>query len=103
MAKKSIHKGLRAYRLNDDNPSGMRESAFAEQWRKEQEWGLLGHLLSKDNTEVSYSDRDAEVAATVIQWLGTNVGQGFLRKVQENIEAKEAELQAQATCPRCSR
>jgi hypothetical protein len=43
--------------------------------------GTLDYLLAKDcnfpNGEVTARDR--EVAATVIQWLGSSVGQCFLR------------------------
>lgn len=35
----------------------------------------------KDPAEVS--DRDREVAATVIQWLGSPVGNNFLRELLE--------------------
>jgi len=42
----------------------------------------LAHLLA-ENPNTFYppgpSDRDKMVAATVIQWLGSPVGQGFLR------------------------
>lgn len=69
------HIGLSPYRLGPkaDNP---REVAFAEQWSKEQEQGnVLRHLIGRD-----FSDRDAEVAATVIQWLGSNVGMSFIEE-----------------------
>lgn len=69
------HVGLSAYRLHPDqcNP---REVAFAAQWSLEQRQGnVLKHLLGRD-----YSDRDAAVAATVIQWLGSNVGMSFLEE-----------------------
>jgi len=73
---RSPHIGLSAYRLNpnQDNP---REVAFAEQWSKEQAEGrVLGHLIGND-----FTVRDATVAATVIQWLGSNVGMSFLEDV----------------------
>ena len=37
---------------------------------------LLSHLIGE-----KFSDRDAQVAATVIQWLGTNVGMSFIEDV----------------------
>lgn len=86
MHGKTIHTGVRHIRTESDGPSAIREKAFSEQWRAEQESDLLGHLLSNDNKTATYSDRDAEVAATIIQWLGTNVGQGFLMKVGKKIE-----------------
>ena len=70
------HEGFHKDRLrkNRDNP---REVAFAEQWIFENDWGprkckMLDALIP-DATK-----RDAEVAATIIQWLGSNVGMGFL-------------------------
>ncbi len=64
------HEGLHADRLlpRADNP---RERAFAAEWKK-QAPGTLGHLIG-DHTQ-----RDAEVAATIIQWLGSNVGMSFI-------------------------
>lgn len=72
------HIGLAADRLHPkaDNP---REVAFAKLWSYENTPGptrtpILASLVGKDFTE-----RDAQVAATVIQWLGSNVGISFLR------------------------
>lgn len=71
-----LHVGKWACRLapSQDNP---REAAFAAQWAKEQRDGrILDHLIGND-----CSPRDAMVAATVIQWLGSNVGMSFLELV----------------------
>lgn len=81
MANKQIHTGLKAYRLSDDGPSSDREKAFAEQWQQEQNQDLLAYLLGESNHKGEVSERDAQVAATVIQWLGTSVGQAFVEKV----------------------
>ena len=70
------HTGLHSHRLapEQNNP---REVAFAQQWQYENDRGPssqpLIELLIPDCT-----DRDARVAATVIQWLGSNVGMSFL-------------------------
>lgn len=82
MANQQIHSGLKAYRLGDDGPSSVREKAFAEQWQQEQIHELLAYLLGEANHKGEVSERDAQVAATVIQWLGTGVGQSFIEKVQ---------------------
>lgn len=69
---KHKHVGLAAKRLDpkQDNP---RELAFALQWQQENDQSdLLVSLLGKAGR------RDREVAATVIQWLGSNVGQSFI-------------------------
>lgn len=42
---------------------------------------MLEYLMGDGATRGVVSDRDELVAATVIQWLGSPVGQGFLRDV----------------------
>ena len=42
------------------------------------------------------SQRDADVAATVIQWLGTHVGQCFLLETIRKIEGTETAREARA-------
>lgn len=89
MPKSNIHVGLNAHRLTDDGLSTDREKAFAEQWQAEQEQHLLAYLLGENNQRGLVSDRDAAVAATVIQWLGSNVGNGFLERVRTTIAARK--------------
>lgn len=62
-----------------DNPE---EQRFALAWDAANRHGrVLAHLLSRgDSSHPPHpSDRDIQVAATVIQWLGSPVGQGFMR------------------------
>ena len=79
------NKGIRQYRFKD-NPL---ERCFAEKWDSLNSnvfngrldgRGLLDYIMAHNlmmpNGEVS--DRDRVVAATVIQWLGSPVGQDFL-------------------------
>lgn len=73
------HVGLSAYRLkpNQDNP---REVAFAVKWAEENKHpgqNILAHLIP------GYTDRDARVAATIVQWLGSNVGMSFLKEAMK--------------------
>lgn len=62
------------------------EARFKEIWEKfnEHDRTLLGYLLTPPERSQQYplepSDRDWLVANTVVQWLGTHVGQGFLRQ-----------------------
>lgn len=84
------HVGLNAHRLND-NPE---ERRFAEAWRGMQAGRLLDWLLTGIDQR-GYPDcastRDEQVAATVVQWLGSPVGQGFLRDLgYERAEEKGA-------------
>ena len=74
------NKGLHQYRFKD-NPL---EKAYAEQWEKDNKEGrILDYLLAKDPNypKDEVTDRDIEVAATVIQWLGSPCGQSFVEDV----------------------
>ena len=72
------HEGLFKHRLSREanNP---REAAFAKQWHQENNEKENRRLLN--NLVPIRTQRDATVAATVIQWLGSDVGMGFLRDV----------------------
>lgn len=72
----SRHRGRNTHRLLS-NPI---ERQVAEIWAKDNEKGqTLGRLLAQDYP----SDRDYQVAATVIQWLGSPVGQSFVVKLTQ--------------------
>ena len=74
------HKGVNAGRLTREPL----EARFAKQWQQQNDYGnTLAHILNVrgDGRPAEPSERDAEVAATVIQWLGSHVGQNFLRDV----------------------
>lgn len=68
-----------------------REVAFAEQWLEENDPTNRRFMLNNILAPVDHngqpqrgymaSARDREVAATMIQWLGTNVGMSFLQMV----------------------
>jgi hypothetical protein len=78
------YEGLHA-RRKAKNP---REKAFAKAWEKINENSLgdttlLDDLLSTDRFSPKPSERDYQVAATLIQWLGSHVGQCFLSQVEE--------------------
>ena len=71
-----------------DNPL---EQDFAEEWELQNTdhngnlngMQTLDYLLAKDrnNPMGEVTDRDREVAATVVQWLGSPVGQSMLSEV----------------------
>lgn len=83
------HEGCSPHRLNIHN---LEEMVFAEEWKKKCEmYNLLPYLLNENHGGAfvsGVSQRDAFVAATIVQWLGTNVGSGFLQVCLERI-AKE--------------
>lgn len=68
------HVGKSAYRL----ASNPREKVFAEAWEHENETcSTLGWLLCKESHGIA-TDEQMSTAATVIQWLGSPVGFGWL-------------------------
>lgn len=74
--------GLHVHRFKD-NPEEMR---FAEAWANQNDHGLtLAHLLDPRPMQTCLppepDNRDHVVAATVIQWLGSPVGQYFLQEL----------------------
>jgi len=77
-ARRLHHVGYDEHRLNVAYPDNG-EMAFAKAWvDKNAERGSCDFLplLIPQPTQ-----RDAKVAATIIQWLGTNIGSGFLAEV----------------------
>lgn len=82
------HIGLHANRIELNlqeiplHRNSYEEMAYAQQWAREneQEWPhlpVLASLLGRNATQ-----EEAILAATVIQWLGSNIGRCFLRGVQ---------------------
>lgn len=84
--------GIHARRLED--PLNALERAFAAEWEEENERGhVLAWLTTKEQGAWTRpgqlpTDRDREIAATVVQWLGSNVGRDFLCNVLTRPEAK---------------
>lgn len=72
------------------------ERVYLARWKAENRrrfgvnhgYGTLEWILSTDGgqTPARVSRRDAQVAASVVQWLGTNVGLGFILGCERRIE-----------------
>ena len=73
------HVGLHVYRFKG-NPD---EKRFAEAWEaiNQGSHGTLNCLLGDGQHPVKASDREAVVAATVVQWLGSPVGKVWLENL----------------------
>ncbi len=85
------NKGKWQHRFNDN----LNEKIIAELWEKENEKGrdnLLEYLLANDpnSPKGEVTERDREVVATVIQWLGSPVGEFFLKEF-ERLKKREIE------------
>lgn len=102
--KRIKHVSLSPERLK--HPAGVAERIFTDLWGKENDrklginggMALLEILLDKEKTlpgslrlrvPSDITQRDAEVAASVIQWLGTNCGQAFLFTVEKKIGKRD--------------
>lgn len=98
MIKKGKHWGVNTNRLKN-NPE---ENRFAQAWKTENDQGkLLDYLLDpafKGMMPGPSTEREAQVAATAIQWLGTPVGRSFLRDLGY-IQAEELLVQLEASIP----
>lgn len=85
MNTETKHIGLNQHRLS----SNQLERRFAEHWDDLNKRGdTLAWILNRFDSRGAQrkghvSARDADVAASVIQWLGSPVGQGFLAEVKE--------------------
>lgn len=75
------------------------EKLFAELWQKQNEEynrsTTLDYLLSETEDQhnpVPRSNEDHTKAATVIQWLGSPVGQGFLQELVYQAKRRKIDL-----------
>ena len=95
MTVKKAFQGANAHRYKE-NPL---EKAFAEKWQ-DMNTGPMGRVRTtldylldpsnRGNPNPPLSDRDWLVANTLIQWLGSPVGQNFLREVLLSNDAKHS-------------
>ena len=76
-----IEENLAMEKFDWNNP----EKTFAFMWQKIQEKGFLDGFFNNKSMDLrlNVTDRDRLVCASVIQWLGTNIGQSFLNEVLE--------------------
>ena len=74
---------------------GVAEEVYASEWARQnaiEPWlnhgqCLLELILSRPGkTWGDLTQRDAQVAASVVQWLGTNCGLGFIKECERKIE-----------------
>lgn len=78
-----LNQGLHVHRLQQNEL----ERKFAEEWEsrnvRNQGRDLIDYMLAVDNNRPcgEVTERDRQVVATVIQWLGSPVGQSFIDTV----------------------
>lgn len=86
---KPKHASLNFKRFNN-NPL---EKEFVKEWRElnknvwtsRLDYKHLIYIVSPNQPELAaISDRDIQIAETVIQWLGSTVGQYFVKTVMKN-------------------
>ena len=83
--KKIRHEGKHKLRLRSPRSNAL-EVVFAKEWKKLQKSSRLLETLMRDakgqrgrgDLDEMITQRDAVVAATIVQWLGSTVGQEFV-------------------------
>lgn len=74
--------------LDWNNP----EKSFSFQWQKEQSKNLSNLLMNNSlGIKIKTTPKTRIIAATIIQWLGSNIGMNFLKTVlkEEGYEIKK--------------
>jgi len=71
------HEGLWTNRLSREPL----EQAFAEEWKRIGPNTLPYLLYGQDKSRHALKPKDARIAATIIQWLGSPCGEEFIRDV----------------------
>ena len=79
--------GFHPYRLKKDDEYYKKEIAFVEAINEELRLNssFLARVVKRDVDSPYLDENELKVAMSVIQWLGTPVGQGFLEKVNSKI------------------
>lgn len=77
-----VHRGYAHARTKnrEGNPTQKREAAFADSWQAANENGKHGLAPMLPLLVPNCTQEQASACATVIQWLGTDVGFGFLKQ-----------------------
>lgn len=79
--------GFHPYRLVKDDEYYKKEIAFVEAMNEEIKLNssFLAQIVKRNEDYPYLDENEIKVAMSVIQWLGTPVGQGFLEKVNSEI------------------
>jgi len=87
MRIKKIFQGISSHRYSREPL----EKLFAEVWQEENTHNMLPYMMDSSGRSdpLPATKEQHKVAATIIQWLGSPVGQGFLAKVIEKAKNKE--------------
>jgi hypothetical protein len=85
MEKETLRVGFNSHRLKEDDEYYKKECDFVKAINNEMNYNhqflaqIVNHSLRKDYLELD----EEKIVLSVIQWLGTPVGQGFLEKVSK--------------------
>jgi DNA-binding phage protein len=82
MESSVIHRGYAYARINRDQDwrDTQREAAFAKSWEAINEHSDHGLTPAMRNLVPNHTQAQASAAATVVQWLGSDIGFDFLRQ-----------------------
>ena len=84
-----VNKGLHQYRFKQNSL----EKIFAEKWEQQnQESRTLDWVLAEFPNEPrgEVTERDRQVAASVMQWMGSSVGNCFFKELMKEVEKYES-------------
>ena len=78
--------GFRPYRLIENDPYHAKEIAFVKAFNDEMYYSpMFIHQIISSEKNFYLTEREEKIVLSVIQWLGTPVGQGFLERVEKEI------------------
>lgn len=82
----------RADAIQKDHPFSNAETIYLEVWQEENEkHDILGHLLGgPEHANVKPNAEQCRIAADVVQWLGTNIGQAFIQRCEGRFNGARA-------------
>lgn len=81
-----MNKAAKGYHIRRLNMTNKQEVQFSLEWESMNEHGdALDQILSKgaESCAGELKERDRRIAATVIQWLGSAVGESFINNARE--------------------
>lgn len=85
--KKIKHIGKWPNRTKGRDFHAQLEKAFMDGWEAANKTDtILGYLLGDGRSSVAPTQEQAELAASVVQWMGSPVGFSFMREILKSVD-----------------
>jgi len=83
--ERELKTGFNSHRLIKDDPYYAKEIAYVEAINNEFKYShnYLAQIVNHPEHKMYLTEDEEKIALSVIQWLGTPVGQGFIHKVEK--------------------